>query len=98
MGGESAERRERKKDRSLLWSAFTQSGCARGAEPPQEKPTGAVDAALAYISKSPCLLALAAVEDILEVDEQPNLPGTVEQHPNWRRRLPAEDLAHMFIN
>jgi 4-alpha-glucanotransferase len=28
------------------------------------------------------------------VDEQPNLPGTVEQHPNWRRRLPAENFAH----
>lgn len=94
MGGESAERRERKKDRSLLWSAFTQSGCARGAEPPPEQPDGVVHAALAYVSKSPCLLALAAVEDILRLEEQPNLPGTVEQHPNWRRRLPAEDLAH----
>jgi len=21
--------------------------------------------------------------------EQPNLPGTVTEHPNWRRRLPV---------
>jgi 4-alpha-glucanotransferase len=22
------------------------------------------------------------------VTDQPNIPGTVNQHPNWRRRLP----------
>ena len=33
-------------------------------------------------------LALLPVEDALALDEQPNLPGTVEVHPNWRRRLP----------
>ena len=27
-------------------------------------------------------------EDVLGVIEQPNLPGTVDQHPNWRRKLP----------
>jgi 4-alpha-glucanotransferase len=21
--------------------------------------------------------------------EQPNIPGTIDEHPNWRRRLPA---------
>jgi 4-alpha-glucanotransferase len=24
----------------------------------------------------------------LGVIDQPNIPGTVDQHPNWRRRLP----------
>jgi 4-alpha-glucanotransferase len=32
------------------------------------------------------------VEDLLGVEEQPNLPNTVEEHPNWRRRLPARPL------
>ena len=39
------------------------------------------------------LVALQA-EDILGVADQPNLPGTVDSYPNWRRVLPvaAEDL------
>ncbi len=27
------------------------------------------------------------MEDALGLEEQPNLPGTVDEHPNWRRRL-----------
>ncbi|MGH3034492.1 MAG: alpha-amylase family glycosyl hydrolase, partial [Gaiellaceae bacterium] len=27
-------------------------------------------------------------EDVFELLDQANLPGTVEQHPNWRRKLP----------
>jgi 4-alpha-glucanotransferase len=29
------------------------------------------------------------VEDLLGLEEAPNLPGTIAEHPNWRRRLPA---------
>jgi len=42
----------------------------------------------AYIARTLCKLALVQPEDMLEVLEQANLPGTVEQHPNWRRKLP----------
>jgi 4-alpha-glucanotransferase len=31
------------------------------------------------------------VEDVLALTEQPNLPGTIDEHPNWRRRLPPGD-------
>jgi 4-alpha-glucanotransferase len=32
---------------------------------------------------------------MLGVTDQPNIPGTVNEHPNWRQRLPVaiEDLA-----
>ena len=33
---------------------------------------------------------LAPLEDLAGAPEQPNIPGTVEQHPNWRRRWPYE--------
>jgi 4-alpha-glucanotransferase len=26
---------------------------------------------------------------VLGLTDQPNLPGTVDEHPNWRRRLNA---------
>ena len=29
-----------------------------------------------------------ALEDLLELREQPNIPGTIDEHPNWRRRMP----------
>ena len=37
---------------------------------------------------------LAPLEDLLGLAEQPNLPGTIDEHPNWRRRLepPAREL------
>ena len=36
-----------------------------------------------------------SLEDMLGVTDQPNIPGTVNEHPNWRQRLPVaiEDLA-----
>jgi 4-alpha-glucanotransferase len=35
-----------------------------------------------------------SMEDVLGVRDQVNLPGTTNEHPNWRRRLPValEDL------
>ncbi|MFJ5488806.1 4-alpha-glucanotransferase, partial [Hansschlegelia beijingensis] len=37
----------------------------------------------------PSRLVLLPLEDALGQTEQPNLPGTLDEHPNWRRRLPA---------
>ncbi len=45
-------------------------------------------AALRFVARSPALLALLPTEDALGLREQPNLPGTTDSHPNWRRRLP----------
>jgi len=44
----------------------------------------------AFIARTPCKIALVQPEDVLELLEQPNLPGTVDQHPNWRRKLTLE--------
>ena len=33
-------------------------------------------------------LAMVALEDILGVVDQINIPGTVDQYPNWRKRMP----------
>ncbi len=48
-----------------------------------------MDAAIAYVAASPCALAIVPIEDLLGLSEAPNLPGTVDEHPNWRRRLDA---------
>jgi 4-alpha-glucanotransferase len=91
-GGENAERKNRKQDRTALWSALTRSGCSRGPEPAPDNPEPVIDGTLSFVGRTPSMLAIATAEDVLGLPEQPNLPGTTDQHPNWRRRLPAEDM------
>lgn len=85
---EATERAARATDRTTLWAAFTHAGVATGPPPPPEQPQAAVDAAIDFVARTPAPLAVVPLEDLLGYSEQPNLPGTIEQHPNWRRRLP----------
>lgn len=84
---EPAARSERARDRERLWSAFTHAGVAQGPQP--ENAATVAGAAAAYVGRSSCALALLQVEDALALDEQANIPGTIDEHPNWRRRLPV---------
>jgi 4-alpha-glucanotransferase len=88
------ELQERGRDRDLLWQAMRESGAASGEMPPPHDAWPAVEATLAHIGGSACTLALLPLEDVLGREQQPNLPGTTTQHPNWCRRMPgtAEDL------
>ncbi|HME23994.1 MAG TPA: 4-alpha-glucanotransferase [Acetobacteraceae bacterium] len=81
---------ERATDRDALWQALVQAGVASGYAPPPHDTAPVVDAALAFVAATPSPLCLPPIEDLLGVEEQPNLPGTIDQHPNWRRRLTPE--------
>ena len=83
-------------ERPKLWAAFRKAGVARGPGPGPEEVGKVADAAAAYIGRAHCELALLPLEDALAAVEQPNMPGTVDEHPNWRRRLdpPVEMLFH----
>lgn len=81
-------RSTREQERRALWKALVGSGAARGAEPPPTAAAAPVEAALAHVGATACRLALAPMEDLAGEVEQPNLPGTIDAHPNWRRRLP----------
>jgi 4-alpha-glucanotransferase len=86
---EAEGRATRAEERALLWQAFTDAGITDADEPPADDPAQAVDAALAFIAGTPCELAILPIEDLIGAVEQPNLPGTIDEHPNWRRRMPA---------
>ncbi len=77
---------ERTTDRDALWHAFVQAGAAAGDAPQPDDMRPAVDAALSFVAATPSPLCLAPIEDLLGVEAQPNLPGTIDEHPNWRRR------------
>ena len=85
--GVEREHGERHRDRSLLWSALQASGAATGPIPPPEETDLAVDAAIRHVGLAACDLAIVPIEDVLGLREQPNLPGTLDEHPNWRRRI-----------
>jgi 4-alpha-glucanotransferase len=88
-GDEDAQRAQRAQDRRSLWAAFEHAQVAQGRVPAAEQPTAVVDAAIRFVARTPAPLAIVPIEDLLGLTEQPNLPGTTNEHPNWRRRLPG---------
>ena len=48
-----------------------------------------VEAAHAFLAAAPSALMMVQLEDVAEVVAQANMPGTVDTHPNWRRKLPV---------
>jgi 4-alpha-glucanotransferase len=45
-------------------------------------------AVTSFLARTKSRLLAVSLEDLLGVIDQPNIPGTVNEHPNWRRRLP----------
>ncbi len=45
--------------------------------------------ALDYLAHTKSRILGVEIEDLLGVMDQPNIPGTINEHPNWRRRLPV---------
>lgn len=84
LGRGGADVGTRASERATLWRAI--GGTA--AMPPLDQPEPMIDKALAFLARSPSPLLIVPMEDLVGLVEQPNLPGTVDEHPNWRRRLP----------
>ncbi|MBD8614035.1 4-alpha-glucanotransferase [Pseudomonas putida] len=48
-----------------------------------------IDASTRFLGLTPAPLVLLPIDDALGIEEQANLPGTIDSHPNWRRRYSA---------
>ena len=46
-----------------------------------------------FLARTKSRLLTISLEDLLGLIDQPNIPGTVDEHPNWRRRLPIDRIA-----
>ena len=90
LGIAGEDRDKRAADRIALWDALCCSGAASGDPPAPDEGAPVADAAAAHLGTASSTLAILPVEDALALIEQPNLPGTTDEHPNWRRRLPGE--------
>ena len=83
---------ERQGEKSRILAALKAEGLlpAWVSEDPAYTPTMTpelVDGIHQYLARSPAWMVLANVEDIIGTRLQTNLPGTVDQHPNWCRKL-----------
>lgn len=83
----------RERDRRALVAALRRDGqlhlpeedgdlAARGAI-----SEGLVEAVHGFLAGSPARLFQMQIEDVAGETEQANLPGTVDEHPNWRRKV-----------
>ncbi len=45
---------------------------------------------LRYLARTRSQLLVVSLEDILGLNDQPNIPTTTTEHPNWRQRLPVD--------
>jgi 4-alpha-glucanotransferase len=48
-----------------------------------------LDASARFLGHTRAPLVLLPLEDALGIEQQANLPGTIDTHPNWSRRLPG---------
>ncbi|MCL2395469.1 MAG: 4-alpha-glucanotransferase [Acidimicrobiaceae bacterium] len=48
-----------------------------------------VDASYRVLADAPCYLLTATLDDVAVVEERPNMPGTVDEWPNWSIALPV---------
>lgn len=92
---EMAERdaADRRRDRRRLIDALIDAG-VWPAEPPTDADAQPCDAALLaaihrFLARTPSQILMVQMEDLAGLVEQANLPSTLDEHPNWRRRLPA---------
>jgi len=79
----------RAEDRARLLAALDQEGLLPvecSVQPPTMTPELAC-AVHAYLARTPAVVMIVQPEDILCQPEQANLPGTIKEHPNWRRKL-----------
>ncbi len=94
----------RRADRQRLLEALGRAGVL-----PAGLPTDAVKvpamteelrlAVYRYLGKTPSKLLTVNLDDILGILDQQNLPGTVDEYPNWRQKVssPLEELVKMDL-
>jgi 4-alpha-glucanotransferase len=87
------DRTARQRDRGLILSALRAKNLVPDDFPedpamiPRMTPQ-LCNAIYRYLAKTSCRLVLVSLDDIIGTLDQQNLPGTVEQHPNWIQKTP----------
>ncbi len=79
---------ERRQERGALVEALAREGLVEGSCARDGPATEALRCAMhSYLARTPAQVMVVQMEDALGIDQQANVPGTIDQHPNWRRKL-----------
>lgn len=82
----------RAEDRARLLVALEKEGLLPAGLSVQAVPEGEMTVDLAvsihrFLARTPAMVMMAQMEDVLGQREQINLPGTTDERPNWRHKL-----------
>ncbi|POA21923.1 4-alpha-glucanotransferase [Pseudomonas sp. FW300-N1A1] len=86
--GERQWREHRQREREGLRGALSQD--PQNFREETRETDQVLDASARFLGHTRAPLVLLPLEDALGLDEQANLPGTLDSHPNWCRRLPVD--------
>ncbi len=92
-GGRNDEAHNVRADDVVALRSMLASTAGLSADEPNERLVR--DALHRFVAATPCALAMVQMDDVFDEIEQANLPGTITEHPNWRRKLrvPVEEWA-----
>jgi 4-alpha-glucanotransferase len=80
-------------DRQNLIAALDDMNVIDMSKAPEQSPakmnTELTIAVQKYLAHAHSRIQLIPIEDALEIKEQVNIPGTIDEHPNWRQKLPV---------
>ncbi|MFY0730682.1 4-alpha-glucanotransferase [Pseudomonas sp. NFX15] len=85
--GEIEWRQHREREREGLRRALSQD--PQNFREESHEADQVLDASVRFLGHTRAPLVLLPLEDALGVEQQANLPGTIDTHPNWSRRLPG---------
>jgi 4-alpha-glucanotransferase len=86
------QRRDRMRERKELIDALAETGLLPGPAAAHALSAATLSdagiiAAHRFLARTPSRLFAVQLDDALGTVEQANLPGTVDKHPNWRRKM-----------
>jgi 4-alpha-glucanotransferase len=78
---------ERERDRKLLVKALVREKLLARPKPGVDPEVDVLGAWLAFLARGDARTVLVFMEDLWGETHSQNIPGTVNEHPNWQRRM-----------
>ncbi len=90
--------KEERKKREVQKMTILKALEAKGLLPSEDgSEIALLKAIITWLALTPCKLLILNIWDLLGEVEQQNLPGTLEEHPNWCRKL-SRELAEIIAD
>ncbi len=87
---ETEMRRERSELKEGILALLRREGLGDDVEAIEADPAALAAALYRFLASSPARVVMVYLEDLLGLDVQTNVPGTVCEYPNWRHKLSGD--------